>query len=55
MSRTVLLRGNYTCLFISYVKPHKPVVRDTISRWLKSIMIRTGLEITNSTDLYGLF
>ena len=36
--RTQKLRGTETMLFISYVKPYKPVSRDTISRWTKATL-----------------
>ncbi len=32
-------------LLLSYVKPYKHVTRDTISRWLKTVMSRSGIEI----------
>ena len=32
------------CLFISYVKPYGPVSKDSISRWLKSVMILAGVD-----------
>ena len=31
--------------FISYVKPHGSVSRDTISRWIKTVMCRAGINI----------
>ena len=33
--RTEFLRKDTSCLFISYVKLHKPVKSSTLSRWLK--------------------
>ena len=44
--RTETLRGNETVLFISYVKPHKKVTRDSIARWIKTVMARAGIDIT---------
>lgn len=44
LRRTETLRSNNTCLFISYVKPHRPVSKDTISRWLKTLMISAGVD-----------
>ena len=43
LSRTEKLRGNCTSLFISYVKPFGPVSRETISRWLKTVMTRSRI------------
>ena len=31
-------------LFISYVKPHKPVSRDTVKRWIKTVMDNAGID-----------
>ena len=36
-------------LFISTMKPHKPVSRDTISRWIKTVMKNAGIDITKFT------
>jgi len=35
-----------TQLFLSYVKPHKPVTRASIARWIKSIMQKAGIDVT---------
>ena len=32
-------------LLISYVKPYKSASRDTISRWLKTIMQKSGIDV----------
>ena len=39
--RRVLI--NKPQLFISFVKPHKPVHKDTISRWLKNMLLWSGI------------
>lgn len=44
--RTQKLRGTETMLFISYVKPYKPVSRDTISRWTKATLKTCGIDTT---------
>ena len=31
-------------LFISYRKPHGPVKKDTVSRWLKDVLILSGID-----------
>jgi hypothetical protein len=47
--RTKILRNNSEGgLLISYVKPYGPVTRDTIARWVKTVMIRAGLG-----DVFG--
>lgn len=43
--RTSIIRKDCTYLFISYVKPHNIVCRDTISRWLKTSMSKAGIDI----------
>ena len=46
ISRTKTLRGVYTKLLISYVKPHNPVGQDTLARWLKSVLKDARVDIT---------
>jgi len=46
IKRTETLRGNCEQLFISFVKPHKPVSRDTISRWTKTVLRNSGIDTT---------
>ena len=46
LKRTETLCGNNKCLFISHMKPHGPAARDTIRRWLKSVMISAGVDIS---------
>ena len=45
LKRTAALRKDCKKLFISYVKPHGQVSRDTISRWLKIVMTRGGIDV----------
>jgi hypothetical protein len=46
LKRTESLRKNETRVFISYVRPHKLVSRDTISRWIRSTMVSTGIDVS---------
>ena len=46
ISSTKTLPGAYTKLLISYVKPHKPVGKDTMARWVKSVLKDAGVDIT---------
>lgn len=48
-SRTALIRNGEQSLLLSYVKPHKAVTRDTVSRWIKMVMNISGI----STDIFG--
>ena len=43
------MRDNHTKLFISYSKPHKPVSKDTVSRWVKLTLSMAGVD----TDIYA--
>ena len=45
LSRTSTLRGHAQQLFVSYSKPFKPVSRDTISRWVKTVMQKSGIDV----------
>lgn len=44
ITRTEKLRGNKTRLFISYNRPHLPIARDSISRWIKIVMKQAGIN-----------
>lgn len=46
LKRTELLRPeNENKLLISYTRPHKAVSKDTIARWVKVVMARSGIDI----------
>lgn len=45
LQRSARYRKDCDSLFISYIKPYKAVSRDTISRWLKTVMLRSGIDI----------
>ncbi|KAK6181896.1 hypothetical protein SNE40_009674 [Patella caerulea] len=44
--RTSDIRKETQFLFISYIKPHKRVSRETISRWIKCVMQMSGIDIS---------
>ena len=44
LSRTKHLR-KCNSLLISYVKPHETVSKDSIARWIKTIMQRAGIDV----------
>ena len=46
LKRTQHLLQDTTKVFLSYVKPFKPVSRDTISRWLKMVLHNAGIDTT---------
>ena len=45
LDRTSALRGGAQQLFVSYSKPFKPVSRDIISRWVKTVMQKSGVDV----------
>ena len=45
IERTSTLRKEETQFFISFHKRHKTVSRDTISRWIKSVIEETGIDV----------
>ena len=45
LHRTECFRS-YSLLLLSFVKPHKPISRDTLSRWVLFIMSTAGLDVT---------
>ena len=45
IERTKSRRSVESRLFISYVKPHKGVSKDTISRWIRTVMTDAGIAV----------
>ena len=45
LQKTADIRGNYKQLLISFTKPHKPVSKDTIARWIKLMLQRSNIDI----------
>ena len=47
LTRTKFVREthSYSQLLLSYVKPHSPVSRDTISRWVKFVLQSSGIDV----------
>ena len=45
LNRTEEIRNNNTDLFISYIKPHNSVTKNTVSRWLKTVMSKAGIDV----------
>ena len=46
LSRTKPLRGKVANLFISFVRPYKPVSKSTVSRWVKTTLGLAGVDLT---------
>ena len=45
MERTKNIRGKTTKLFISCIKPHGPITKSTLSRWIKDTMSLAGINV----------
>jgi len=45
LDRTAALRKS-TQLFISTLAPHGPISRDTLSRWIKDTLIKSGIDMS---------
>jgi hypothetical protein len=45
VKRTACHRHDRKQLLLSYVKPYGPVSKDTISRWIKSVLSSAGLDV----------
>jgi integrase len=47
LRRTMYIEKNMESkLFISYIKPHKAISRDTVSRWIRTVLQRSGVDVT---------
>ena len=46
IDRTCSLRQGNSQLLLSYVKPHSPVSRKTVYRWLKTVLSNSGIDIS---------
>ena len=45
INRTKGLRATSSKLFLSYIKPFKPVGKETIGRWIRSVLKVSGVDI----------
>ena len=48
MRKTLSL--SHSQLLVSYRKPHKPVHKETVSRWLKDILLLSGIDTSVFTS-----
>jgi len=44
------MRHGHQKLLVSYQKPHRPVSKDTVSRWLKHELKLAGIDTATSTS-----
>ena len=49
LKRTKTFRGSHSFLLVSYRKPFNRVTRDTISRWIKTVLTKSGID----TNIFG--
>lgn len=49
LSKTESLRGDETQMFIALQKPYKPVTKSTLGRWIKSVLLGAGIDMTMYT------
>ena len=49
LARTQDLRKDWDQLLLSYQKPHHPITKDTLARWLRDIVNKSGLD----TELFS--
>jgi len=47
--KTKDMRVKHSQFFVSYLKPHNPVSKDTIARWLKLVLAKAGIN----TNIYS--
>lgn len=45
MEKTSSLRGQETCLLLTHQKPHKRASKDSIRRWIQSVMSMSGVDV----------
>ena len=52
LNRTATLRNaeHPNKLLISYIKPHKSISKDTVSRWIKEVMKASGIDTNTFTS-----
>lgn len=47
LKRTKPLRGKETQLFLSFTRPHKAISKETLSRWIRTVMSSAGIDVTS--------
>ena len=49
VEKTKMLRGDYSQLFIGLQKPHTPVTKSTLARWIKAVLVSSGIDMSMYT------
>ena len=47
LKRTQPLRGKETQLFLSFTRPHKAISKETLSRWIRTVMSSAGIDVAS--------
>lgn len=42
-TKTEDIRNGNDKLFLSYVRPHDPAAKDTVSRWMKTVLVEARI------------
>ena len=56
LKQTQPLRGKETRLFLSFTRPHKAISKETLSRWIRTVMSSPGIDdkpSSTSTSFQG--
>ena len=46
IDRTSTMRTSENQLLVSYMKPHKAVTKSTVSRWIRTVMSKAGVDVS---------
>ena len=49
LQKTNQVRDGNDKLWLSFYKPHKPVTKDTIARWIKTVLGKAGIDTSSYT------
>ena len=49
VEKTKMLRGDYSQLFIGLQKPHTPVTKSTLARWIKAVLVSSCIDMSMYT------
>ena len=47
LKRTQPLRGKETQLFLSFTRPHRAISKETLSRWIRTVMSSAGIDVAS--------
>ena len=53
LDRTHDIRGDHKQLLLSYVKPHNPISQTTVGKWVKSVLMEAGVDVTRFSGNSG--